>query len=234
MVRDNDDDLMIIDILRNYPVNGKLYSPAYGDLEFQCACESVIYTYSDVYNKNVVFDKSGRLHLDGGIISDDCMLYPARGNHAWSNWRDVMFSAGNFLFDEVDTKEVYIFANYDNYDKVIVRNKYGELMALPTEHFRFASSIEVANFCSTFVVDKQLDVIEIDEEKKYPFEVFDKVLVRDDDDDVWKASFYSHPWTSQRGTLFHFTIGCETTGYLQCIPYNDATKHLVGTANKLN
>lgn len=83
---------MIIDILRNYPVDGKLYSTAYGDLKFKSVSNSAIYTYSDAYNKEVVFDKNGRLYLDGGIISDVCMLYPARGNHMWSNWRDVMFS----------------------------------------------------------------------------------------------------------------------------------------------
>ena len=101
---------MIIDILRNYPVDGKLYSTAYGDLKFKGVYDSAIHTYSDLYNKEVVFDKSGRLYLDGGIISDDCMLFPSRGNHAWSNWRDVMFSEGNFLFDETDTKDVYIFS----------------------------------------------------------------------------------------------------------------------------
>lgn len=223
---------MIIDILRNYPVDGKLYSTAYGDLKFKSVSNSAIYTYSDAYNKEVVFDKNGRLYLDGGIISDVCMLYPARGNHMWSNWRDVMFSLGNFLFDEMNTKEVYIFFSYDNYHKVIVKNKHGEMLSLPTNNLRFATRIEKDNFCSTFVANKQFD--EIGEEEEYKFEVFDKVLVRDDDNDVWKASFYSHPWTSQRGTLFHFTIGCENSGYLQCIPYNDTTKHLVCTANKPN
>lgn len=223
---------MIIDILRNYPVDGKLYSTAYGDLKFKSVSNSAIYTYSDAYNKEVVFDKNGRLYLDGGIISDVCMLYPARGNHMWSNWRDVMFSEGDFIFDEVNTKEVYIFSNYDNYDKVLVRNKFGESMLMLTSNFRFASRTEKTNFCSSFVADKPFERTE--EEEEYKFEVFDKVLVRDDDNDVWKASFYSHPWTSQRGTLFHFTIGCETSGYLQCIPYNDKTKHLVGTTNKPN
>ena len=148
---------MIIDILRNYPVDGKLYSTAYGDLKFKSVYNSAIHTYSDVYNKEVVFDKNGRLYIDNGIISDVCMLYPSRGNHMWSNWRDVMFSAGDFLFDEADTNEVYIFSNYDDYNKVIVRNKYGDMLALPTNHFRFASRIEKDNFCSTFVVNKQLD-----------------------------------------------------------------------------
>lgn len=108
----------------------------------------------------------------------------------------------------------------------------GKMLSLPTNNFRFATRIEKDNFCSTFVANKQFD--EIGEEEEYKFEVFDKVLVRDDDNDVWKASFYSHPWTSKSGDLFHFTVGCENSGYLQCIPYNDTTKHLVGTANKPN
>lgn len=223
---------MVIDILRHCPLNHKLYSTACGDLKFTGMSNSIIHTHSDRFNKDIDFDENGRLYLFDGCVSDITLLYPARGNHMWSNWRDVMFSEGDFIFDEVNTKEVYIFSNYDNYDKVLVRNKFGESMLMPTSNFRFASRTEKTNFCSSFVVDKPFDGIEIEEEEEYKFEVFDKVLVRDDDDDVWKASFYSHPWTSQRGTLFHFTIGCENSGYLQCIPYNDTTKHLVGTTNK--
>jgi hypothetical protein len=223
---------MVIDILRNCPLNHKLYSTACGDLKFTGMSNSIIHTHSDRFNKDIDFDEDGRLYLFDGCVSDITLLYPARGNHMWSNWRDVMFSEGDFIFDEVNTKEVYIFSNYDNFDKVFVRNMFGESMLMPTNHFRFASRIEKTNFCSRFVADKPFERTE--EEEEYKFEVFDKVLVRDDDNDVWKASFYSHPWTSQRGTLFHFTTGCDTSGYLQCIPYNDRTKHLVGTTNKPN
>ena len=53
---------------------------------------------------------------------------------------------------------------------------------------------------------------------------FDKVLVRDDDKDKWFCDFFSH------------NIGakdiCISGGYNQCIPYNDDTKHLIGTTDE--
>ena len=53
---------------------------------------------------------------------------------------------------------------------------------------------------------------------------FDKVLVRDDNKDKWFCDFFSH------------NIGakdiCISGGYNQCIPYNDETKHLVGTKDE--
>ena len=53
---------------------------------------------------------------------------------------------------------------------------------------------------------------------------YDKVLVRDYFDTVWIASFFS----SQR-TKTEF--GCVNGTWKYCIPYNDDTKHLVGTTD---
>lgn len=54
---------------------------------------------------------------------------------------------------------------------------------------------------------------------------FDKVLVRDYDKDRWKCEFYSH----FRIYTDSFKYVCSSGTYQQCIPYNDETKHLVGT-----
>ena len=56
---------------------------------------------------------------------------------------------------------------------------------------------------------------------------FNKVLVRDKDAD-WRCSFFSH--IRCFGNMFPYnTIGGI---YQYCIPYNDETKHLVGTAEE--
>ena len=217
----------ILDILQNYPLNHKLYSTAYGNLKFTGITDFTIHTHSDAHNIDVDFDKYGRLCLLNGCVSDICMLFPSRGNHMWSNWRSIMFLGNDFLFDN-ESKDVYIFSNYEDYNRATVRDKYGELMTLSINRFRFASRIEISNFCSTFVKNKPID--EVEDEKEYVFEPFEKVLVRDYDDEVWKASFYSHKVISPRGTVYHYTIGCDRSGYLKCIPFNDNTKKLVGTS----
>ena len=56
---------------------------------------------------------------------------------------------------------------------------------------------------------------------------FDKVLVKDYSDYGWKVDFYSHKDTSM---TYHYRCIGET--YRCCIPYNDDTKHLVGTDDK--
>lgn len=57
---------------------------------------------------------------------------------------------------------------------------------------------------------------------------YDKVLVKDYLDDGWKVDFYSHKDTSM---TYHYRCIGET--YRCCIPYNDDTKHLVGTNDEV-
>lgn len=54
------------------------------------------------------------------------------------------------------------------------------------------------------------------------FKPFDKVLVRDYDDDPWRAMHYSHFDEMQK----HY---CGSSYWIQCIPYNENTAHLLGT-----
>ena len=56
---------------------------------------------------------------------------------------------------------------------------------------------------------------------------FDKVLVRDSDEFRWKCAFYSH----QRNDC-SYKYATADSFYEYCIPYNDDTKHLVGTADE--
>lgn len=53
---------------------------------------------------------------------------------------------------------------------------------------------------------------------------FDRVLVRDNDKNEWYCELYSH-YRSES----HYKYGCTSSAFYQCIPYNDDTKHLVGT-----
>ena len=54
---------------------------------------------------------------------------------------------------------------------------------------------------------------------------FDKVLVRDECYERWKCNFYSHIHDNNNG----YTYNVTNDAYKHCIPYNDDTKHLVGT-----
>ena len=56
---------------------------------------------------------------------------------------------------------------------------------------------------------------------------FDKVLVRVFGHHIWKVDFYSH-----KGEGREFPYICIGNIYKYCIPYNDKTKHLVGTTEE--
>ena len=54
---------------------------------------------------------------------------------------------------------------------------------------------------------------------------FDKVLARDSLSDNWMADFFEKIEENN----IHYNVTCVTCLWMQCIPYNEETKHLLGT-----
>ena len=65
----------------------------------------------------------------------------------------------------------------------------------------------------------------IDQEAKYQFNPFDKILVRDGDDKKWQCDIFIN--FSNKENVF---IGIRNW-WRQCIPY-EGNEHLLGTTNK--
>lgn len=59
-------------------------------------------------------------------------------------------------------------------------------------------------------------------------QAFDKVIVRDATYKNWKCDFFSYMFESAT----HCPYRCVGDFYMFCIPYNDETKHLVGTTEE--
>lgn len=77
---------------------------------------------------------------------------------------------------------------------------------------------------STFKVEKpKFDVSSL--------QPFDKVLVRDGADDDWQADFFSHvsDFQSIHSNEVQNRFFCVSGHWGQCVPYNEETKHLIGT-----
>ena len=55
---------------------------------------------------------------------------------------------------------------------------------------------------------------------------FDKILARDNDKQSWTCEFFSHI-----NNICKYSIVGLGLSYKWCIPYNEETKHLLGTAN---
>ena len=56
---------------------------------------------------------------------------------------------------------------------------------------------------------------------------FDKVLAKDSSTSLWKIELFSHMIKSRV-----FSCVCMHTNFMYCIPYNDDTKHLLGTTDE--
>ena len=57
---------------------------------------------------------------------------------------------------------------------------------------------------------------------------FDKVLARDEENEYWNCTFFSHIVKDEDT----YPYACAYDMFTYCIPYNDETKHLVGTTGK--
>ena len=58
--------------------------------------------------------------------------------------------------------------------------------------------------------------------------VFDRVLVRDDKNYTWHINIYSHKNNHDK----NYPYNCIINYFKYCIPYNEETKHLVGTTEE--
>ena len=61
--------------------------------------------------------------------------------------------------------------------------------------------------------------------REYNFKPFDKVLVRDSDDEKWSCDFFCY---MEEGQAI-----CTGSYWLQCLPYNEETAKLIGTTKSL-
>lgn len=77
--------------------------------------------------------------------------------------------------------------------------------------------------CLLFPSKENRDWSKFQVEKSYEFKPFDKVLVRNGVGNKWKCDYFSH---MSDDNYYHVCVG---NIWKCCIPYNNNTKHLIGT-----
>ena len=73
------------------------------------------------------------------------------------------------------------------------------------------------------------DILDIKIDKEFDFKLYDKVLVRDLDSEVWIPALYKDYFSEN---THPYAMVQVINNFEQCIPYNDKTKHLLGTTDK--
>ena len=154
------ENLNLIEILKDCPKGTKLYSTVYGDVEFDCIKKRedfpIKFVKSDGDRGSVTAQGLALACYDG-----ECIIFPSREQRDWSKFK-------------------------------VKKPKFDPNTLKP----------------------------------------FDKVLVRDSDGCRWKCAFYSHSIESVESLSDLYKYMTTTKNYKYCIPYNDDTKHLVGTTEE--
>lgn len=104
------ENLNLVEILKNCPKGTKLYSPIVGTVIFQYINENIPYSIITRYNDNLDdyynFTKEGKYYANKG---GECLLFPSKDQHDWSK-----FKCSKPKFDPNTLKP---------FDKVLVRNR---------------------------------------------------------------------------------------------------------------
>lgn len=238
-----DENLNLVEILKDCPRGTKLYSTIHGEVKFEEIINNkdypIVFKFSDIaceyYMGSVTKDgRHERKHCG------ECTLFPEKYQRDWSKFKvEPELVDGEVYYAKIGYVEwVYIYRKdytYKTTHYVAVLNNY---------------LTELNNICTTHNEDIKILRKATEEEKRLFFEIiekngrkwnadkkelvriepkfdistlqpFDKVLVRRDYGD-WFATMFSH----YKKGRFYSSDACS---WDRCVPYNNETKHLVGT-----
>lgn len=205
----------LVEILKNAPKELELYSPVGGNVKLYSVKPNDMYPIV-VENsiKNVFsFDKYGRINEYG-----ECCLFPSKENRDWDNWQKLLFKEGHII--------TYIH-KYALITSKVPKGGFPKEDDYLGSRFATKREIEIYNHY------KNKEIVHNIEDKSFTiddFKPFDKVLARDYSSfSSWRVDIFSH---YQRDP--HPIYICVAHCWRQCVPYNDETKHLLGTAEEYN
>lgn len=207
---------------------------------------------------SVGFTSDGRFYDGKGRVASDgeCLLFPS---NFLRQWDVTQFEDGDVVVvEEHDIRLVQpwlytmIFEKYDWSDGVIhfhvmkrtnsddwcgqdgtysvLINPYASRVSCRAACLHEVSEIHQALREHLLQWNDEKKCVEpvLEENEKtvaqFNFEPFDKVLVRDRDDEMWTCDLFV--CLNEEGPY-----DCISSDWKQCIPYNDDTKHLLGTCD---
>lgn len=131
---------------------------------------------------------------------------------------DIIYStiAGKITITEIDPK--------GNFRNIVVKSEQGLTYSFCREG-KYCAEGECVLFPSK--ENRDWSTYNSNKFNINTLEPFDKVLVRDENYRCWTTGFYSH--YEDNGDMRFFIS--SSVSWIQCIPYNDDTKHLVGTTD---
>lgn len=275
------ENLNLVEILKDCPKGTKLYSTVFGEVEFEEITKNITLPIAVRTNDGLIDDKIESFSADGKIYSyydGECVLFPSKDQRDWSkftahllekqdkksSWKpskeemDVLYSLSYITNEYDEHKEDVIthlyqdlkreFFNDSSYENMFsLDNKEDDVRRKSTiQVLEYARSLDAYNQYGKADIDKNIAWLKKQGEtspilsnssntgkNKSKFDPktlhpFDKVLVRDRNSERWRAQVFSNIIEGDVDYLYF----CINSTYRYCIPYNDDTKHLVGTTEE--
>lgn len=237
------ENLNLIEILKGCPEGTEFYCPLFGKVLFSKICSDVIYP---IRTNRAPFTSDGKYLCD---FNGECMLFPSKDQRDWAKFERFWDKSNTEKFDanidlikilegcpkgtkfysiihgEITFKSIEYTTNYP------IRF-YSDITGGSVPLTREGKTIRNAGECIVFPSKYQRDWSKFerfwDKPKVEKFDVntlqpFDKILVRNYLGNPWSIDLFSRrDCNTVRGLLYN----CRWV-----IPYNDETKHLLGTTN---
>lgn len=222
----------IAEILKDCPKDTKLYSPLFGEVKlFGISENSVSILFIDGGDYHDSFSKYGNYYSK--YSQSECLLFPSSKMRDWTKFfkrGDVVIKNGGGMAAVFDGWVNDTYTEFNTTVNLYCDNNTGEEEVCDTLLFRKATEEEREQFIKkaerAFNGKYNPDTMQVEPVKPTcPFKPFDKVLVRNYDNTVWFANYFSH-YKDNNG--YHYA--CIDDSYIFCIPY-EGNEHLLGTTD---
>ena len=230
-----ENEINIAEILKDCPEGMKLYSPLFGEVTLGKSGSDNISVFSKNDDGDIIFNTFAENGLFySGYSQSQCLLFPSSEMRDWTKF----FKRGDVVWCEDDMYAIFEGWANDDYTKFNTTIDFYEFgasfdkeMVCDTDLFVKASDEEravfIANAERTLKGKYNPDTLKVEPVKPTcPLKPFDKVLVRDTDEQAWCANYFSH----YKNDPDYFYV-CINGSYHYCIPYNEHTAHLLGTTD---
>ncbi len=250
-------NLNLVEILKDCPRGTKLYYTVYGEVEFDHVAISSKYPIvlklkgGEIY-ESLTSEGKYDIEYDG-----ECLLFPSKDQRDWSKFNPKKdwfvppceFKDGDILSYQCkgfNNRSIYIYRYHKRFNTsyyVALSGDDNEFRIDNTGKWALNGYNDTVRFATEDEKKKLFQAIK-DNGYKWNAETktleklikpkfdpktlqpFDRVLVKVGS--CWRIEWFSHMY-EYKGDIYY---SCSWSDYKECIPYNDETKHLLGTSEE--
>ena len=221
----------IAEILKKKPKGTKLWTPICGTVSlfkvYEFHGESIIDVSTDgegIWS----FSKEGKFYT-GTESQAEMTLFPSK---ILKNWSKFAWKEGDILANVTDKffPKIVVFKKFVDEDYSTFESTCGLTVETKLAKYSIQSTLsycKMKNEDDIRITKEKIDELIREEEAAnspdHTLQPFDKVLVRDTEDQPWRPSF----WGCKNDSRI-FPYGTTSGNFRYCIPYNEETKHLLG------